>query len=212
MKRVALFVLALALLASLVACGGGAQKPENSQTPEPAQDSPEQTTADATPEGGVLGVDIGNSEVEVQLPSSMFGGNASAELTDTDIENGWKTRRVNDDGSVTMTIDKGDYDKLIEEYARETAAVLDDLAGGDYPSIKEVSYSDDFSEITVVVDRAAYEAGRDASVVRNAAISTILYQAFATGTSGGGMSVTVDVKDMDTGEIFATNSYPEVSD
>gem|GEM_PF-1795826 len=212
MKRVALFVLALTLLASLAAGGGGAQKPENSQTPEPTQDAPEQTPADATPEGGALVVDIGNSEVEVQLPSSMFGGNASAELTDTDIENGWKTRRVNDDGSVTMTIDSTDYDKLIEEYARETAAVLDDLAGGDYPSIKEVSYSNDFSEITVVVDRAAYEAGRDASVVRNAAISTILYQAFATGTSGGGMSVTVDVKDMDTGEIFATNSYPEVSD
>jgi len=212
LKRVALFVLALTLLASLAAGGGGAQKPENSQTPEPTQDAPEQTPADATPEGGALVVDIGNSEVEVQLPSSMFGGNASAELTDTDIENGWKTRRVNDDGSVTMTIDSTDYDKLIEEYARETAAVLDDLAGGDYPSIKEVSYSNDFSEITVVVDRAAYEAGRDASVVRNAAISTILYQAFATGTSGGGMSVTVDVKDMDTGEIFATNSYPEVSD
>ena len=212
MKRIALFVFALAFLVSLSACGGDAQKPENSQAPEPVQDASEQAPTDATPEGGALVVDIGDSEVEVQLPSSMFAENPSAELTDADIANGWKTKSVNDDGSVTMTIDRSDYDKPIEEYVWETTAVLDDLAGGDYPSIKEVSYGDDFSEITVVVDRAAYEAGRDASVVRNAAVSAMLYQVFATGTSGGGISVTVDVKDIDTGEIFATHSYPEVPD
>ena len=69
MKRIALFVFALAFLVSLSACGGDAQKPKNSQALEPVQDASEQTPTDATPEGGALVVDIGDSEVEVQLPA-----------------------------------------------------------------------------------------------------------------------------------------------
>lgn len=146
--------------------------------------------------------------VDIVIPAVCFSEAkpATAELTQEQKDMGFKSAKVNEDGSVTYTVSKKLYKTIKEETAKSTEeqlSVIPDIA----PSVKSVEYNEDFSEIILKVDKAAYENTLDSLSVFQAGMLETVYQAY-TGISADKMKTVVKVIDEATGEVISAAEYP----
>ena len=96
MKKLVSLLLTLALMMSLVACGGGSETQTNGNA------SAEKETENSA---GVQ-VDEGLLNVDVTLAASFFEDQTEEEIKAEAKENGYSDCKINDDGSVTYTLSK----------------------------------------------------------------------------------------------------------
>lgn len=103
--------------------------------------------------------------IKIKIPKEFYGElkDGKLELTDEQKEQGFKSVELSEKKkSATFTIDKADYDIFIgemrEQVAKDLSAIADDK---DYPSIKKVEYTNDFSNVTLSVDSKLYETSLD---------------------------------------------------
>ncbi len=116
---------------------------------------------------------------------------------------------VNSDGSVTYTMTREQYDRLLNDIKIEIDKSLNSLKDGEtYPSIKDVSHSDDYSEFTFTVIRKDYENSLDAIASYTAAAGSMLYN-IVKNNQLKNPTITINIKDNNTGEIFDTIKYPD---
>ena len=88
-----------------------------------------------------------------------------------------------------------------------TAESLAGLCGDDgYQSVKNIEYNDDFSEITIAVDKENYENGYDRFVKIAAGLCCRMDQVFDVDAA---QKVSIKVKDNVSGDIIETAVYPE---
>lgn len=106
-----------------------------------------------------------SNTIKIKIPKEFYGElkDGKLELTDEQKEQGFKSVELGEKKkSAIFTIDKEDYDVFIGEMraqvAKDLSAIADDK---DYPSIKKVEYSNDFSNVTLYVDSKLYETSLD---------------------------------------------------
>jgi hypothetical protein len=230
-KRVALGILIVCLIANLVACSSSppattqqpaAAAPTNAPTTQPAAAAPTNTptpqpTATAEPpkgtptstEGGVK-VDEGLFDVTITLPSSFFIDEDMSKL-DLDAysrEQGFRRTVVNGDGSVSITMSRIKHNQMMAEMKASIDRTFDELVREkNTPYIEAISSTDGYSTVTVDVDKAGYGAALDLTPVL-VGISAMLYQQFA----GTHPHCEIIIKDVDSGAILLSVTYPDALD
>lgn len=149
-------------------------------------------------------VDKNLTTVDFTIPKELFMGQTpTTTLTEEDKANGYIAAKLNDDGSVTYTIKKENYKRLVEEYKADTIKSINDtISSGDYPSIKKASYSNDLSKITLYVDKAAYQSSYDSAACLAIELSAGFYNIVADTNK----DCVISLVDIATNEAFDT--YP----
>lgn len=195
MKRLGLLLFSSLLL---VACSAGE---------EPA----EQEEVEQQEEAGVE-VDKGLLNVEITLPEMFFDEEDLTEIEKEMEENHQANVTKNDDGSITVKMSKKEHKQLLEEMSEELMEMIDEvIADEEYPSIEDISYNRDFTEINVVVNREQFEENLDAFALFSVAFSSLFYQLF-DGKDIEKEKVVMNMIDEATEESFDEIVYPDVFD
>jgi predicted nucleic acid-binding Zn-ribbon protein len=203
MKKVFVFALALIVLA-----GCNFFSPASSENPENESSAVQSQTSEASlPETDDADGDKDSRDVEITVPASLVSEDRSEELTDEDKANGIKEIKTNDDGSITITIDKSNYADLVKSYSEDVSSGLSSITN-DFPSIKKVDFNDDYSKILLIVDRRSFEESIDSLSIFSAGFQGMIYQIFA-GIQQDEVHVEISIQDESTGEIFQTLVYSD---
>lgn len=169
------------------------------------------TKSDVSTVNGGIEVDKGLfGDVSITLPSelfALFGDEATATLTEEQKKNGLTKAEKLSDGSVKYTIKRSAYKDFLKEYRQETIESLNNLYGDDgFQSVKNITYNDDFSKITIFVEKSQYDGSFDTLVVMSAGLCGRMYQAF---DADAPQKVVIEVKDNSNGNVIETKTYPE---
>lgn len=194
-KKLISILLMLLLLISFAACSNNTV---NQNTDSETSVSEKDTTTNKIVDENLLTVDI-------TVPASMFDDEnpASDELSDDLKEKGFKSAKLNDDGSVTYTMSKSAFSEYKKELKASTEETLNNLSN-DYSCIKKVEFNGDFSEININVVKSEYESGMNFLCITQAGFSANIYQAYTNET----LKSDIKVIDQDTNEIIDSATYP----
>ncbi len=188
MKKVISVLLLFVVLFCFVSCGG---TEEDSKTAEKTTEA----------------VDENLLTVDITFPASFFSEESPATdvLTQEQIDSGYKSARINPDGSLTYTITKKGWRKLLKQAKEYTIETLMQLVDNpESPSIKKVEYNDDFTNITFYVERDAFESGFDKFATVMSFYSVGYYQYFNQQEP----KTTLIYKDVITDEVFDVTNLP----
>lgn len=207
MKKLLRLMTVIFTILVLTACGDNKNTSSDTvnNTPPTAPDTTNTPPAEETKENTGISVDKGLLDVELTLPAVFVGEDASGELTEENKKNGFKTAKLNEDGSVTYTISKNDYEKLLSETRKVINETLEKMPE-EFQSIKKVEVNNDYSVVTFTVNQEAYESSFDAFAALGAYLQIGFYQAL-NGVEEA--KLIVEVKDENSLETFATYNYPE---
>lgn len=151
-------------------------------------------------------------DVTITLPATFLEGakdSMSEELTEEDKANGILSKKINDDGSFTFVMTAEGQDKILTEARKSIEASMSEItSSGDYASIKNIEYNDDFNEIKVTVDKEKFESGFESFMLLAVYISCGMYQIF-DGIPADEMSIKIDLIDSVTNEVYETMNYPQ---
>ena len=145
--------------------------------------------------------------VDITLPASMF---EDEDMTNFDAdayasEQGFTSAKLNEDGSVTVTMTKAKHKELLEEMKNSLDASFAEFVNGeDTPYIKDITHNENFTAVTMKVDKAAYENAFDFTPLA-IGLSVAMYQAF-TETE---YHVEISIVDATTGEAINSITYPD---
>lgn len=194
MKRIVSIIMVLSLIIALTSCSGRSSEKKNSSDEESSESQ--------------VVVDESLLTVDVNIPASFFDEEdpATAELTEEQKADGYKSAKVNDDGSVTYTIKKSSWKKILADYKEELIKSLNDIAASDdYPSIKKVTFNDDFTKIVLDVDKDQYENSFDSFANLTIYISVAYYQIFSQKEA----ACSIAARDISSGKTFSVANYPD---
>ena len=91
-------------------------------------------------------------------PPSFFGDQDAEQVIEDAKSKGVSEATVNDDGSVTYKMSKATHEKMMKEMKDQAVQSIEELKNGeDFTSIKDITYNDQLSEFTMVVDRGLRE-------------------------------------------------------
>ena len=189
-KKIASITIAAFLVLSFAGC---AQNGGNGSTTESTSDK--------------IDTDEKLLSVDITLPASMFEGQ---DMTNFDAdayadEQGFSSAKVNEDGSITVTMTKAKHKEILEEMATSLDANFAEFVNGEStPYIKEITHNDDFTTVTMKVDKAAYEGAFDFTPLA-IAMSAAMYQAFIETE----YHVEISIVDVATGEKINSITYPD---
>lgn len=196
-KKLTSIILSLLLILSFTGC---AQSGANSTAGNNNGATTESTAAKIDTDEKLLTVDI-------TLPASMFEGQDMSAF-DADAyadEQGFLSAKVNEDGSITVTMTKAKHTEMLDEMATSLDTTFAEFVNGeDTAYIKEITHNDDFTTVTMKVDKAAYENAFDFTPLA-IGMSVAMYQAF-TETE---YHVEISIVDAATGETINSITYPD---
>lgn len=196
-KKITSIILSLLLILSFAGC---AQSGADSTAGNDTGSATETTAAKIETDEKLLSVDI-------TLPASMFEGQDMSSF-DADAyadEQGFLSAKVNEDGSITVTMTKAKHKELLDEMAKSLDTTFAEFVNGkDTAYIKEITHNDDFTTVTMKVDKAAYENAFDFTPLA-IGMSVAMYQAF-TETE---YHVEISIVDAATGETINSITYPD---
>ena len=195
MKRLISIGLILILITSLIVTG--CSKESTNQT-----DNKDEVKKQLGVDKKILTVDITLPEVIV---GDLSGFNEQEYLAEND---GINSAKVNTDGSLTLNISKKKHNELLGEIKESLDLTLGDLIESeDTPYIRNIDYTKDYREVTISVDREAYENAFDMTPFI-VGMTTGIYQLYL----GEEYSTTIIMKDVDNGDEIHSVTYPDVFD
>ena len=200
MKRIISIIVILVLITSLIGCGKNEEKPsDNSNSIKGEED----TTG--------VKVDEGLLQSKITVPATFFENTSEDEIKVAAEEAGYKSYKINSDGSVTYTMSKEKHKELLEEYGIGIQEFIDDLLNGDeetkVETFSDIEYKDDYSEFNIYVDSEAYTIF-DMMYAMGFYIQGGYYQIFQ-GISSEDIDVVVNFIDNVSGDVIESGSYRE---
>lgn len=115
----------------------------------------------------------------------------------------------NEDGSVTYKMTKATHQKLIDNTKQATSESLNKLKSSkDFPYIKDISYNDNFTKVTLIIDKSSYEDTYKEILALDVGLQTYFYQVI-NGTKENSIKTTIDLQDQKSKKVFDTITYPE---
>lgn len=200
MKKTFAIMLVLSILVLTSACSNDT---ENTASLSLSSSSTIQSNSESSESSDEINVDKNLLSVEITIPSSMISEDKEYENTNE------MTYTKNLDGSVTCRMTKQKHLELMKQLHTTTASALDEMAtSGDYSSIKKVEYNDDFTKISVIVDKESFNKSMDALAGFVIYTGSSMYQLF-DGKGEGDIKCEISFKDEATGEVFNSVVYPD---
>lgn len=148
----------------------------------------------------------------VTLPASLFAGQTLDDIRAAAQKSGVESVVQNKDGSVTYKMSKAVRQQLVINTRQQTIRTLRGFQnGGDFPFVLNVLCSNDFSEITLVVDKSRYDTMReydafcDSSLLSRIGTAVTAYQIINGAPSA---KATLRYRDRKTNQMFKTALYP----
>jgi hypothetical protein len=148
----------------------------------------------------------------VTLSASLFAGQSPDDIRTAAQKSGVENVVQNKDGSVTYKMSKAVRQQLVIDTRQQTIRALRGFQNcGDFPFVQNVLYSNDFSEITLVIDKSQYDTMReydascDSSLLSRVGAAVTAYQ---TVSGGAPVKVTLRYRDRKTNQMFKTALYP----
>ncbi len=121
---------------------------------------------------------------------------------------GIKDAVVNADGSVTLTMTKKTYQEFLDSMKSSVdETISQNESEGTFPSVKEVTYSDDLSEFDIAVDAEKYKNSFDGFIAYSFAFQGYYYQLFL---GNNDPHIVVKFTDEATGEELDNITFPDV--
>lgn len=112
------------------------------------------------------------------------------------------------DGSITYTITKEKYSYILSFLKVNIINLFEELkTSNQYPSIKDVTYNDDFTDITFYVIRKDYENSKDEVASFIAAAKSMVYS-FLSHNNIEVPSIKMEIRDHETKETLKSISWP----
>ncbi len=150
----------------------------------------------------------------VTLPGSLFVGQNLDDIKADAQKSGVESAVQNKDGSVTYKMTKDAHQQLLINTRQKTIRALQGFQNNsDFPFIRNILYSDDFSEITLVVDKSQYDTVKgydalcDSSLLSGIGSAVSAYQIIG-GAGAGSAKTTLRYRDRETNQMFKTALYP----
>ncbi len=196
-KKITSIILAILLILSFAGCS---QSGADSNAGNDNGSTTESTSSKIETDEKLL-------SVEIKLPASLFEGQdmSTFDAAAYANEQGFKSAKVNEDGSVTVTMTKAKHKELLEEMANSLDTNFNEFVNGeDTPYIKEITHNDNFTSVTMKVDKVAYESAFDFTPLA-IALSVAMYQAFIETE----YHVEISVVDVATGATINSITYPD---
>ncbi len=195
-----LLILVLVMNLTLVGCGSKKEEVEEADKDETVLETDEEESAEG------ITVDKSLLSVDITLPSALIEDVSDFNEEEYIAENeGIKAAKINEDGSLTLTMTKKRHEEIVSEMKEEVITSLSELTESeDTPYIKEVEYNKDFKQVMLSVDREAYEDAFDLTPLF-VGILVGTYQAYA----GEEFYTEVIIKDVDTGIEINSIVYPD---
>lgn len=161
--------------------------------------------AQATPSAS----ESGEIMVEITIPASYFEGKTEEEVEEAAKAQGAASVKKLEDGSYQYEMAASAQRRLVSEMRLNLLDSVSELAGGEeYPSVQSAELSGDLSELTLVVDKAAYEKSNDKSIVRAVWPLLEVYY-YCSSENPEEKSLHVTVKNAEDGEEVESFSWPE---
>lgn len=150
-----------------------------------------------------------DSQIEITLPADFFETEEDLDaLIEAEKDSGLGEVEKNADGSITYTMNHAEQQEMLDNIRENTTETIKDVINSEeFPSIHDITYQDDLSEFTFVVDKATYESGFDLIGTIGIGMSGIYYQHF-NGAEGDANEVVVQIVDESTEEVFDEIVYP----
>ena len=168
--------------------------------PEILQNPEEDSSETFTVSGNTESVD---APMDVVLPSAFFANENMEEFDPEEYAEkmGYEAAVLNDDGSVTVTMSPEKYDSMLQSLEQDIVDLINRyLRNTDY--IKTITANEDYSQFTVTVDKAGYQATFD-TTPSSLLLSAALYHMLVPGEA----ELTVEIIDAETQEILTTATY-----
>ncbi|MET3575467.1 hypothetical protein ACFFIY_01945 [Bhargavaea ullalensis] len=204
--------IVLVLIILLAGCGANG-KAENAAD-EANPDAPENGEAPAgeeQAEGGAVEVDKGLFNVEVTVPPSFFEGEDIDEAVEQAKAEGKADAVKNADGSVTFKMSKDQHKEMMAELLESVEGLTNEMKGGDYPSIRDITHDKRYTKFEVTVDREQFENSFDGFALLGVGFAGMYVQLF-DGVKPDDLGVKVSLIDEATGEPFDEMIFPDVLD
>ncbi len=201
MKKLLFAVLIGLLSFGLAACGSDdSNKAKNDNKP-------------AEEENESIEVNKKLLSVEVTIPSFFFEEDGELDvdkvIADAKADGIDKVTYNEDDGSFTFKMSKSKHKEVMEETKTELVASIDEMIdSGNFSSIQDIKYNKSFSKFTMFVERDAFENSIDGFATLTLGLSGMMYQLF-DGVDAEDCKVTIDIKDVETGEVFDSVVFPD---
>ncbi len=157
-------VIALFLVATLVfsACGketetteSNASEAETEATESNAKEVEENTTEETEDMSeleslGDVDVDSGLFNVKLTIPADYVGESTQEELTATAEEEGYKSIKLNEDGSATYTMTKAQHKEMLDEMKQGMNESIDEMIQSEeFPNVVNIESNEDYTEFKV---------------------------------------------------------------
>ncbi len=198
MKKLLSILLTAAMLLAvltLVSCGG-----ESAEDPAGIEVTDVDEVLPVPPLTLPLSVEKGLFRAELVFPAGFGEGETAEDLKAFAEERGYRNCVLNEDGTVTLTMSRRQYDGLMKRLKKTVSVNLRSLTEGDDFPFTDVRWNDDFSVIDYTVDSETYTLLHKVVLLPVSILSGV-YQGYL-GKPTEDLTVTVNLIDAETGEIF----------
>ncbi|NLB19247.1 MAG: hypothetical protein GX829_00040 [Clostridium sp.] len=144
--------------------------------------------------------------VEITIPSDYAGNLAEFdEKVYLEENKGIEKAKVNEDGSLYLKMSKSKHNELVDETKINMEKAFTELVDDpETPYLKDLSWSKDFEEFSMVVDGEEWENAFDFTPF-SLALSSALYQSI----KGNEFHTVIKIIDVDTKEVIHEAVYPD---
>lgn len=212
-------VIAVILLFSLCACGGGGDDVGEKNSPD-AQETPTQSGTDPTGQAqgdnktvdidamGGIDVDRNLFEVTITVPKDFVGEGATQEqLNETAKEKGIKSITLNEDGSATYVMTNSKHKELMDEIKETIEAKMSDMVAPEKnQSYVKIEANDDYTQYKVTVNVEEIGLGETIPAL-GLYLSSGMYHAF-NGTEIE--NINIQFISESTGEVLDEMNYSDI--
>ena len=210
-KTVALF-LSLCLLLSSAGCASNSstssEVKSNSQSSTAASQVNSSASSD-TSSTQQTPVEKKLFDVSITIPAPFFKGQDIESIMNEAKNDGVGEVTKNENGSVTYKMSKDTHKKMIDKIKKSLISSLDDMKNDkDTQSIKDITYNENFSQMTMIVDKEEYENSLDAFAALDLYLASAYYQIF-NGIKATEAKTTFTIQDQSTNQVICTMVYPD---
>ncbi|NLY37184.1 MAG: hypothetical protein GX046_08120 [Tissierellia bacterium] len=198
MKKFVSIILIVVLITSLTACGGNKEQNVNGANSTSVEE-------DST----TVKVDEGLLQTKVTLPATFFKETSEDQIKAGAEEAGYKSYKINPDGSVTYTMSKSKHKEILDEFSIGIQESIDDLLNENketkVESFSDIKYNDDYSEFNIYIDSETHNVFNNLYALAFY-IQGAYYQIFK-GISPEDVNVVVNFIDNVSGDVMDSGSY-----
>lgn len=158
---------------------------------------------------GDVEAERGLFDVELTIPKEFIGESTQEELEASAKESGFKSIKLNDDGSATYKMTKQQHKKMMDDIRENINTSLKDMiTSDDYPNFTDITANDDFTEFEIITKSEELDLVESISIMGFYMYGG-MYNIF-NGTPVDDISVTFI--NADSGEVISTSNSKDLGE